>query len=178
MARIHPCVEGVPRGMGRAISPFPTIRSGLKFLPNVRAHVPPSSPQVTPTKRPLDSFKDETNITASEYYVVPITEKVSLSRSSSEGRSTPSSSMDATGPGLNSTTSLHLAESRTGSQSASANSPPASNTTVGQPRLGNVTEAYLLRHFQRHLAPWVSSAQALSSSCCRFRFTEYLARRR
>lgn len=104
-----------------------------------------------------DSFKDETDQTASEYQVV-VTPPKSVSRSSSEGRSTPSSTIDLPSTGHH--LPLYVADSQPGSRSTSANSPQATGTPVGhgQPRLANVNEAYLLRHFQRHLAPWVSSA--------------------
>lgn len=42
-------------------------------------------------------------------------------------------------------------------RSNSLNSPRVPTTPTGQPRLSDVTEAFLLRHFQRHLAPWVGS---------------------
>ena len=50
------------------------------------------------------------------------------------------------------TTSLPAYIADHGSRSASENSQ---TTPTGQPRLANVNEAYLLRHFQRHLADWV-----------------------
>ncbi|KAJ5580274.1 uncharacterized protein N7459_006259 [Penicillium hispanicum] len=123
--------------------------SDLAF-PNDQTWVPTSSDY---------SFKDETDQTASEYYVVPLTATDSLSRSSSEARSTPSSSMDPSVPVPDTSGSvpLYIAESQGGSQSTSTNSPSSSTTPISLPRLANVNEAYLLRHFQRHLAPWLDA---------------------
>ena len=105
-----------------------------------------------------DSFKDETDQTAAEYFVVPVLGHPSISRSSSEARSTPSSVEPMSGP---STVVLpYLTESQTISRSTSEHSQL---TPIGQPRLENVNEAYLLRHFQRHLADWVRSL--LSIAC-------------
>ncbi|KAJ5180897.1 Protein of unknown function DUF3468 [Penicillium capsulatum] len=105
------------------------------------------------------SFKDETDQTAAEYYVVPMTGNChhSLSRSSSETRSTPSSTIDPSGTGSNSTVPQYIAESRVPSRSNSSISPLSENTPISQPRLANVNEAYLLRHFQRHLADWLDA---------------------
>ncbi|KAJ5893121.1 hypothetical protein N7504_009812 [Penicillium tannophilum] len=98
------------------------------------------------------SFKDETDQTAAEYFVVPVIGHPSISRSSSEARSTPSSVDPMSGP---STVVLpYLTESQTISRSASEHSQL---TPTGQPRLENVNEAYLLRHFQRHLADWLDA---------------------
>lgn len=77
-----------------------------------------------------------------------------VSRSPSEARSTPSSTMEPYVPGPGNALPLYVADSQPGSRSTSSNSP-RSSTPVGQPRLASVNEAYLLRHFQRHLAPWV-----------------------
>lgn len=104
-----------------------------------------------------DSFKDETDQTAAEYHVLPVTGGQSASRSPSEARSTPSSIMDPSFPGPSSSVPFYVAESRGGSRSASAHSPRSISAPVSVPRLANVNEAYLLRHFQRHLAPWVST---------------------
>lgn len=60
------------------------------------------------------------------------------------------------GPG-NSSIPLYVSDSR-GSRSTSANSPISSTTPVVQARLASINEAYLLRHYQQHLAPWVSFA--------------------
>lgn len=49
----------------------------------------------------------------------------------------------------------YLTESQAISRSTSEHSQL---TSTGQPRLENVNEAYLLRHFQRHLADWVRPA--------------------
>lgn len=69
-------------------------------------------------------------------------------------------------PSAGHTLPLYVTDSRSGSRSTSANSPQSACTPVGQPRLANVNEAYLLRHFQRHLAPWVSSASLCMSYAC------------
>ncbi|KXG51815.1 Protein of unknown function DUF3468 [Penicillium griseofulvum] len=90
-------------------------------------------------------FKDETAQTAAEYYVVPVRQ---VSASTSE-RSTPS-----TMESLNLTA---YAGSQLGSRSNSVNSPRAPTTLIGQPRLSNLTEAFLLRHFQKYLAPWLDA---------------------
>ncbi|KAJ5806775.1 hypothetical protein N7474_010367 [Penicillium riverlandense] len=97
------------------------------------------------------SFKDETEETASEYHVLSIKEEPSTSRSPSESRSTPSSvTMDS---GARSSAPVRPPYTRSNSAS-SLRSPP---TPVGQPRMANVNEAYLLRHFQRYLAPWLDA---------------------
>ncbi|KAJ5175648.1 uncharacterized protein N7482_001525 [Penicillium canariense] len=101
------------------------------------------------------SFKDETDQTAAEYHVVSVTGQ-SASRSPSEARSTPSSIMDPSVAGPSNTVPLYVTETR-GSRSTSANSPQSSSTPLSTPRLANVNEAYLLRHFQRHLAPWLDA---------------------
>lgn len=101
-----------------------------------------------------DSFKDETDQTASEYYVVPLNGHF-VSRSSSEARSTPSSNMDYTGSGTLSVVPTYV-ESHSVSRSASDDSfSIATSVGLPKPRLGNISEAYLLRHFQRYLADWV-----------------------
>jgi hypothetical protein len=65
--------------------------------------------------------------------------------------------MDPSLPGPSNPVPFYIADSRGGSRSTSAHSPRSSSTPVSYtPRLANVNEAYLLRHFQRHLAPWVS----------------------
>ncbi|CDM38168.1 Zn(2)-C6 fungal-type DNA-binding domain [Penicillium roqueforti FM164] len=102
-------------------------------------------------------FKDETDQTAAEYYVVPVTRQASTSRSSSEN-STPPSTMDYS----LATPTLVLpafAGSQLGSRSNSGNSSRATTTPtpIGHPRLSNVTEAFLLRHFQKYLAPWLDA---------------------
>ncbi|OQE29586.1 hypothetical protein PENSTE_c002G08775 [Penicillium steckii] len=103
------------------------------------------------------SFKDETDQTASEYHVVSVTEPKSASRSPSEARSTSSSTMDPSIPGPgNSSIPLYVSDSR-GSRSTSANSPLSSTTPVVQARLASINEAYLLRHYQQHLAPWLDA---------------------
>ena len=98
-------------------------------------------------------FKDETDQTAAEYYVVPVARQQSASRSSSEGRSTPSSAVDSS----MATPNLVIPYSQLGSRSNSATSHSSTPTPDNQPKLTNINEAYLLRHFQKHLAPWVSS---------------------
>jgi hypothetical protein len=65
--------------------------------------------------------------------------------------------MDPSLPGASTSVPFYIADSRGGSRSTSAHSPQSSSTPVSTPRLANVNEAYLLRHFQRHLAPWVSN---------------------
>lgn len=104
-----------------------------------------------------DSFKDETDQTAAEYHVVPVTGQPT-SRSPSEARSTPSSIMDPSLPGPSNSVPFYVADSGGGSRSTSVHSPRSTSTPVSVPRLANVNEAYLLRHFQRHLAPWVSTS--------------------
>jgi len=151
--RTHPYVERGPRGTGRATLAFLPTRSGLKRLQNVRYPVA----YVKNCSSLPDSFKDETNQTASEYHVVPTASNKSLSRSPSEARSTSSSTMDPSLPGSSTKLPFYLTESKAGIRSNSANSPRSSSTTPGQPRLASVTEAFLLRHFQIHLAPWVST---------------------
>ncbi|KAJ5807642.1 hypothetical protein N7447_011098, partial [Penicillium robsamsonii] len=100
-------------------------------------------------------FKDETDQTAAEYYVVPVTRPASASRSSSE-HLTPSSTMDSSlTPSL--VTPAYVAGSQLGSRSNSESSPRAPTTPTGQPRLSNLTEAFLLRHFQKYLAPWLDA---------------------
>ncbi|KAJ5559270.1 hypothetical protein N7535_009498 [Penicillium sp. DV-2018c] len=112
------------------------------------------------TSSPDLDFKDETDQTAAEYYVVPILRRASPARSSSEDSLTPSSST------MESSLTSHLAipaygRSQLGSSSNSVNSPHAPTTPtptpVSHPRLSNVTEAFLLRHFQKHLAPWLDA---------------------
>ncbi|EKV11610.1 hypothetical protein PDIG_17730 [Penicillium digitatum PHI26] len=51
----------------------------------------------------------------------------------------------------------YTAGSQLGSRSGSINSPCAPNTPIGQSKLSNVTEAFLLRHFQKYLAPWLDA---------------------
>jgi hypothetical protein len=63
--------------------------------------------------------------------------------------------MDPSVQGLSNSVPLYVADSR-GSRSTSANSPLSSNTPIVQPRLASINEAYLLRHYQQYLAPWVS----------------------
>ncbi|KAJ5128282.1 Protein of unknown function DUF3468, partial [Penicillium atrosanguineum] len=111
------------------------------------------------------SFKDETDQTASEYHVVPATSNKSLSRSPSEARSTCSSTMEPSLPGSSTKLPLYIADSQAGTRSNSANSPRPSSTTPGQPRLASVTEAYLLRHFQIHLAPWLDAGDPERHFC-------------
>ncbi|KAJ5951665.1 uncharacterized protein N7479_010078 [Penicillium vulpinum] len=101
-------------------------------------------------------FKDETDQTAAEYYVVPVTRQASISRSSSE-RSTPSSAMDSSLTTPNLVIPAYAAGSQLGSRSNSVNSPRAPTTPIAQSRLSNVTEAFLLRHFQKYLAPWLDA---------------------
>ncbi|CAG8910202.1 unnamed protein product [Penicillium egyptiacum] len=103
-------------------------------------------------------FKDETNQTAAEYYVVPVTGQASASTSSSEP-STPPSTMDSGLATPNLVIPAYAAGSQSGSRSNSVNSPRARTTPtpIGQPRLSNVTEAFLLRHFQKYLAPWLDA---------------------
>lgn len=98
----------------------------------------------------LVDFKDETDQTAAEYHVVPVSRQQSTGRSSSE-TSTPSSTMDS------SLTTPNLAIPRSSYFDSKSNSETShsSNTPIGQARLNDVSEAYLLRHFQKHLAPWV-----------------------
>ena len=98
-------------------------------------------------------FKDETDQTAAEYYVVPVARQQSASRSPSEGRSTPSSAVDSS----MATPNLVIPCSQLGSRSNSATSHSSTPTPDNQPKLTHMNEAYLLRHFQKHLAPWVSS---------------------
>ncbi|KAJ5201421.1 uncharacterized protein N7498_006084 [Penicillium cinerascens] len=111
------------------------------------------------------SFKDETNQTASEYHVVPTASNKSLSRSPSEARSTSSSTMDPSLPSSSTRLPLYIADSQAGTRSNSANSPRSSSTTPCQPRLASVTEAYLLRHFQIHLAPWLDAGDPERHFC-------------
>ncbi|KAJ5853210.1 hypothetical protein N7534_005753 [Penicillium rubens] len=103
-------------------------------------------------------FKDETDQTAAEYYVVPVTGQASSSRSSS-ARSTPPSTMDSALATPNLVIPPYAAGSQLGSRSNSVNSPraPTTPTPIGQPRLSNLTEAFLLRHFQKYLAPWLDA---------------------
>ncbi|KAJ6185179.1 hypothetical protein N7519_006480 [Penicillium mononematosum] len=103
-------------------------------------------------------FKDETDQTAAEYYVVPVTVQASSSRSSSE-HSTPPSTMDSALATPNLVIPPYAAGSQLGSRSNSVNSPraPTTPTPIGQPRLSNLTEAFLLRHFQKYLAPWLDA---------------------
>ena len=101
-----------------------------------------------------DSFKDETEQTAAEYHVLPVNGPLG-SRSPSEPRSTPSSTIDSALLTRNNSISHTIAEPRESSRSDSITSPQSSITPVSSPRLTNVNEAYLLRHFQRSIAPWV-----------------------
>ncbi|KAJ5096374.1 Protein of unknown function DUF3468, partial [Penicillium alfredii] len=103
------------------------------------------------------SFKDETDQTAGEYHVVPVGSQPAVSRSSSEGLSTPSSTPLESAQAAPDLTILSYASgSQVGSRSTSANSP-CSSTPVSHPRITNVNEAYLLRHFQKYLAPWLDA---------------------
>lgn len=162
MARIHPYAVKAPPGTGRAISFFPMTRSGSSPHPTVRGLQ--DSYFCSGLILGSDSFKDETDQTAAEYYVVPVNGHHSFSRSSSEARSTPSSStMDLSVPGPNTTVPHYIAESRENSRSNPSISPQSEATPISQPRLANVNEAYLLRHFQRHLADWVSFALSVAN---------------
>jgi hypothetical protein len=40
---------------------------------------------------------------------------------------------------------------------SNSGTPRSATTPIGQARVTNVSEAYLLRHFQKYLAPWVSN---------------------
>ncbi|OGE49906.1 hypothetical protein PENARI_c019G05382 [Penicillium arizonense] len=102
-------------------------------------------------------FKDETDQTAAEYYVVPVARQQSASRSPSEGRSTPSSAVDSS----MATPNLVIPCSQLGSRSNSATSHSSTPTPDNQPKLTNINEAYLLRHFQKHLAPWLDACDPL-----------------
>ncbi|KAJ5342864.1 hypothetical protein N7541_011988 [Penicillium brevicompactum] len=97
-------------------------------------------------------FKDETEQTAAEYHVVPVTRQLSPGRSSEEG-STPSSAMDSS----LTTPNLTIPRSSYFDSRSNSGTPRSSTTPIGQPRLSNVSEAYLLRHFQKHLAPWLDA---------------------
>ncbi|KAJ5698101.1 hypothetical protein N7462_000106 [Penicillium macrosclerotiorum] len=102
------------------------------------------------------SFKDETDQTAAEYHVVPVTGQQPPSRSPSEARSTSSSTMDPSLPGPSNIVPYYISD--THHPVTMANTPRrASGTPLSVPRLANVNEAYLLRHFQRHLAPWLDA---------------------
>ncbi|KAJ6038816.1 uncharacterized protein N7446_012625 [Penicillium canescens] len=98
-------------------------------------------------------FKDETDQTAAEYYVVSVARQQSASRWSSEGRSTPSSVVDSSMAIPN----LVIPYSQLGSRSNSATSHSSTPTPDNQPKLTNINEAYLLRHFQKRLAPWLDA---------------------
>ncbi|KAJ5121048.1 uncharacterized protein N7515_009009 [Penicillium bovifimosum] len=104
------------------------------------------------TSSPDLDFRDETDQTAAEYYVVPVLRQTSAERSSSEDRSTPSSStMDSS---LTPNLVIPYAGSQLGSSSTVHSPAP---TPMSQPRVPNVTEAFLLRHFQKYLAPWLDA---------------------
>ncbi|KAJ6019356.1 hypothetical protein N7522_001423 [Penicillium canescens] len=90
-------------------------------------------------------FKDETDQTAAEYCVVPVARQQSASRSSSEGRSTPSSAVDSS----MATPNLVIPYSQLGSRSNSATSHSSTPTPDNQPKLITINEAYLLRYFQK-----------------------------
>ncbi|KAJ5895632.1 hypothetical protein N7495_007323 [Penicillium taxi] len=96
-------------------------------------------------------FKDETDLTASEYHVVPITGK-SVSRSSSEARSTISSTKEGS-----SRRNVPIQSSYTHIAPCSVSGPSPFAIPVGLPRLANMNEAYLLRHFQRYIADWLDA---------------------
>ncbi|KAJ6015886.1 Protein of unknown function DUF3468 [Penicillium herquei] len=154
---------------GRECVPAPVKSEEVSFRhgqnPSLRGKGPPRygesdlafpNDQIWVDTLPEYAFKDETDQTAAEYFVVGVTAHMhqSVSRSSSEARSTPSSNMDPV-PGQNLTFPSYVVESH-GSRSASENSSQLTLPT-GQPRLTNVNEAYLLRHFQRHLADWLDA---------------------
>ncbi|KAI2791973.1 hypothetical protein POX_b02002 [Penicillium oxalicum] len=111
-----------------------------------------------------DSFKDETEQTAAEYHVLPVNGPLG-SRSPSEPRSTPSSTIDSALLTRNNSISHTIAEPRESSRSDSITSPQSSITPVSSPRLTNVNEAYLLRHFQRSIAPWLDAGDPERHFC-------------
>lgn len=152
MAKTRPCVERGPRDTARVILLSRMTRFGWKHLPTVRGT---TASCLLYTNFLVVDFKDETDQTAAEYYVIPVPRRVSTSRSSSE-HSTPPSTMDSSLATPNLVIPAYAAGSQSGSRSNSVNSPRAPNTPIGPPRLSNVTEAFLLRHFQKYLAPWVS----------------------
>ncbi|KAJ5876327.1 uncharacterized protein N7529_001911 [Penicillium soppii] len=98
-------------------------------------------------------FKDETDQTAAEYHVVPVTRQLSDARSSSEDSTPSSTTMDS------SLTTPNLTIPRTSYFDSRSNSgtPRSATTPIGQARVTNVSEAYLLRHFQKYLAPWLDA---------------------
>ncbi|KAF7715907.1 Fungal Zn(2)-Cys(6) binuclear cluster domain-containing protein [Penicillium ucsense] len=163
---------------GRECVPAPGKSEELSFRhgqnPSLRGKGPPrygesdlSFPedQIWIKSSPEYAFKDETAQTASEYHVLPVNGQLG-SRSPSEPRSTPSSTtMDAVLPGRSNSIPHNITESRGGSRSASINSPQSSITPVSSPRLANVNEAYLLRHFQRYIAPWLDAGDPERHFC-------------
>ncbi|KAJ5890453.1 uncharacterized protein N7473_006681 [Penicillium subrubescens] len=163
---------------GRECVPAPGKSEELSFRhgqnPSLRGKGPPRygesdltfpNDQVWVESSSEYSFKDETDQTAAEYHVVPVTGHLA-SRSPSEARSTPSSIMDPSLPGPSNSAPFYIADSRGGSRSTSAHSPRSSSTPVSStPRLANVNEAYLLRHFQRHLAPWLDAGDPERHFC-------------
>ncbi|OQD83140.1 hypothetical protein PENANT_c018G05663 [Penicillium antarcticum] len=151
---------------GRECVPAPGKSEEVSFRhgqnPSLRGKGPPRygesdlafpDDQIWVETRSEFDFKDETDQTAAEYYVVPVARQLSASRSSSEARSTPSSAMESS----MATPNLVLPYSHHGSRSNSATSQSSTPTPVNQPKLTNINEAYLLRHFQKHLAPWLDA---------------------
>lgn len=154
MAKIHPCEERAPQDTGRRTLRSQMIRSGYRHLWEVSSGW--LAFFLASVLTVAVSFKDETDQTAAEYHVVPVGSQQSVSRSSSEGLSTPSSTpLESSQPAPDLTIPSYASGSQVGSRSTSANSP-RSSTPVRHPRITNVNEAYLLRHFQKYLAPWVS----------------------
>ncbi|KAJ5302192.1 hypothetical protein N7508_007055 [Penicillium antarcticum] len=104
------------------------------------------------------SFQDETDEIASEYCVISVPNEPLRSRPPSECRYTPSSSTEPPAPVTIVTVPLHDTKYQASSHSTSAISPRSPSAQhVVQQRLKSMNEAYLLRHFQMHLAPWLDA---------------------
>lgn len=156
MAIIHLSRKLSLRDTGKAIYRSQTTRSGLDRLRTVCCGI--VFIMIPADSLKLDLFKDETDQTAAEYCVVSGTDQRLLSSSSSKAPSVCSSPRDPALLGPSTAVPQYIAESRSGSRSNSTNSPWSSSTRPAvQSQLKNVSEAYLLRHFQRQLAPWVSA---------------------
>ncbi|KAL5334865.1 hypothetical protein BJX70DRAFT_376905 [Aspergillus crustosus] len=105
------------------------------------------------------SFEDETEQTASEYHVVPLEASPTASRAKRRARfSNSTSSLPSMASSSHAVSSSRPGSSRiphTRALSMDSSLPPG--TPHDNPKLADFNEAFLLRHFQRTLGPWLDS---------------------
>lgn len=170
MVKTRQCGPEALLATARVICLFQTIKSGLPYRQNVRT----SRTVLYKADHPV-SFEDETEQTALDYLVVEEASSPVLPRTTRKARFSTSTS---TIPSIPSPTQTFLPSHKTShSRTESLDSLLLPGTPRDHPKLADLNEAFLLRHFQRNLGPWVLTIRLNREQIANPKFSLTLATR-